>query len=393
MTIKEMAQAIQPEVVAFRRDLHQHPEPGFQEFRTTQKIAAVMDKLGIPYRLTEPTGLIAEIRGTQKESGRCVLLRADLDALPIQEETDLTFASENEGVMHACGHDTHAAMLVGAAKILNQMRDQFAGTVRCVFQPAEELGKGAEAMMAQGAANGADAGMSLHIYSLWPTGEIKMRRGYAAASTDKFTIKVTGKGCHGAGPDQGVDPIYASAAIIQQLQTMVSREFAPADPVVVSVCRIEGGSRFNIIPETVEMEGTCRAFSREVWEQIPVVMERIVSHTAAALRCTAEVTFDRVTQPLICDSALVDIMEGTIRKIADDASQYGEMPTQMGGEDFAAFGSCIPIVWLQIGASGEQGVPMHSSKVCFDENAFVYGTACYAQFAVDALEALSQRKL
>ncbi len=387
MTIKEMAQAIQPEVVAFRRDLHAHPELGMQEFRTTEKIAAAMDELGVPYRLTEPTGLIAEIKGTQKESGKCVLLRADMDALNIQEETGLPFSSEHPGVMHACGHDTHTAMLIGAVKILNQLRNQFSGTVRCVFQPSEETGKGALMMIDQGAAEGADMGMSIHIYSLWPTGVMKMRRGYIAASTDKFTIKVIGKGCHGAGPDQGVDPIYASAAIIQQLQTMVSREFLPVDPVVVSVCSIHGGSRFNVIPESVEMEGTCRAFSRDIWERIPGVMERIVTHTAASLRCAAEVTFDRVTQPLICDNTAADIMEGAIRKIIDEDSQYDEAPIQMGGEDFAAFGSCCPIVWVQLGADG--GAPMHSAQVNFDESAFVNGTACYAQFAIDALEQLN----
>lgn len=385
MTIQEMARAVQPEVVALRRDLHAHPELGMQEFRTTKKIAGMMDELGIPCRLTEPTGLVAEIKGSR--SGKCVLLRADLDALPIREETGLSFASENPGVMHACGHDTHAAMLVGAAKILSRMRDQFAGTVRLVFQPSEETGKGALMMIEQGAAEGVDMGMSIHIYSGWPAGTIKMGRGYAAASTDAFTIKVTGKGCHGAGPHHGIDPIYASAGIIQQLQTMVSREFAPSDPVVVSVCRITGGDRFNVIPESVELEGTCRAFSRDVWERIPGVMERIVTHTAAALRCRAEVAFDRVTQPLVCDERACEIFESAARKILDDESLFEIMPMQMGGEDFAAFGSCCPIVWAQLGADG--GAPMHSSKVNFNEEAFVTGTACYAQFAVDALNRLN----
>ena len=386
-TIKEMAKALQPETVALRRDLHAHPELGLQEFRTTKKIASIMDRLGIPYRLTEPTGLIADIRGTGGGSQRCVLLRADLDALNIQEETGLPFASETPGMMHACGHDTHAAMLAGAAGILNQMRDQFAGTVRLVFQPAEEIGKGALLMIDQGAADGVDMGMALHIYSGWPTGVMKLRRGYAAASTDAFTIKVTGQGCHGAGPHQGADPIYAAAAIIQQLQTMVSREFPPTDPVVVSVCHITGGDRFNVIPGSVEMEGTCRAFSRDIWERLPGVMERIVSHTAAALRCTAEVSFDRVTQPLSCSPEAAGILEGSIRKIIDDESQYGEAPIQMGGEDFAAFGSRFPIVLVQLGADG--GAPMHNSRVNFDEEAFVNGTACYAQFAIDALAHLN----
>ena len=388
MTIKEMALEIQEEVVAFRRDIHQHPELSMQEFRTTQKVAEVMDRLGIPYRLTDPTGLVAEIRGTLGESKRCVLLRADMDALNIQEETGLPFSSKNDGVMHACGHDTHTAMLVGAAKILQQLRDRFAGTVRLVFQPSEETGRGADLMITQGAGEGVDMAMSLHINAPWPAGVMKVRKGPVAASTDAFTIKVIGKGCHGAAPHHGADPIYASAAIIQQLQTMVSREFAPIDPVVVSVCQINAGTRFNIIPETAEIIGNCRTYSNRIWEQLPAVMERIATHTAAALRCRAEVTFDRVTKPLCCDAAAVEIMEGSIQKIIDDPSQTGEAPMQMGGEDFASFGACCPIVWVQLGGDG--GAPMHSSRVNLDERALPSGVACYAQFAVDALEKLNR---
>lgn len=387
MTIKEMALNIQEDVVAFRRDIHAHPELSMQEFRTTKKVAEVMEQIGIPYRLTEPTGLVAEIKGTLGESKKCVLLRADMDALNIQEETGLPFSSETPGVMHACGHDTHTAMLVGAAKILHQLRDTFAGTVRLVFQPSEETGRGAELMIAQGAGEGVDLAMSMHINSPWPAGVIKVRKGPVAASTDAFTIKVIGKGCHGAAPHQGVDPIYASAAIIQQLQTMVSREFPPVDPMVVSVCQMNAGSRFNIIPESAELIGNCRTYSTDIWEQIPTVMKRIVSYTAEALRCKAEVEIERITKPLVCDAAAVEIMEETIQKIIDDPSQTGEAPMQMGGEDFASFGACCPIVWVQLGGDG--GAPMHSSRVNFDESALARGVACYAQFAVDALEKLN----
>lgn len=266
MDIRAMAHEIQPEVVTFRRDIHQNPEEGLKEFRTTKKVAEELEKLGIPYRLTEPTGVIAEITGTKAASSKRVLLRADMDALTIQEETGLPFASQN-GSMHACGHDTHTAMLVGAAKLLSRLRDSFAGTVRLVFQPAEELGVGADLMIAQGAAKDVDMGMALHIASFFPTHVLASRSGAWAAATDKFTIKVTG--CHGAGPNDGADPIYASAAIITQLQTMVSREFRPLDPIVVSVGSIHAGARFNVIPECAVMEGTCRCFDPEIWKQIP----------------------------------------------------------------------------------------------------------------------------
>lgn len=277
MTVKEMARQLQGEVISLRRALHAHPELSMQEFETTNRLAADLDALAIPYRRTAPTGLIAEIRGTGAESSACVLLRADMDALNITEETGLPFSSENPGIMHACGHDTHMAMLMGAVKILHRLRHEFAGTVRIVFQPGEEVGTGAEQMISQGAGDGVDMAMAIHIYSSWPTGVMKVRRGAVAASTDAFTIKITGKGCHGAAPHQGADPIYAGTAIVQQLQTMVSREFPPTDPVVVSVCKFHAGSRFNIIPEEAVLEGTCRTFSQSIWEQLPSVMERILS--------------------------------------------------------------------------------------------------------------------
>lgn len=386
MDIKMMAHEIQPEIIAFRRDIHEHPEPGLKEFRTTRKVAAELDKLQIPYRLTEPTGIIAEITGTKGESSKRVLLRADMDALTIQEETGLPFASQN-GFMHACGHDTHTSMLLGAAKLLTRLRDQFAGTVRLVFQPAEELGVGADMMIAQGAAKDVDLGMALHIASFLPPHVLSSKSGPWAAATDKFTIRVIGQGCHGAGPDDGADPICAAAAIISQLQTMVSREFKPIDPVVVSVCSIHGGERFNVIPDDVVMVGTCRCFHPEIWKQIPAVMERIAQNVAAALRCRAEVTFERVTKPLNCDKKAYEILDGTVRKIIQDPSQWEEAPITMGGEDFAAFGECMPIVMAHLGAG--PSYPMHSSRVCFQEDAFETGVACYTQFALDALEKLN----
>ncbi len=389
MNVLKLAKQIQPEVVEFRRELHAHPELSMQETETTCRVQRELDKMGIGYRKLNPTGLVAEIRGTQAESSHCVLIRADMDALNIQEETGLSFASENSGVMHACGHDTHTAMLLGAATLLNQQKHLFAGTVRLVFQPAEETGEGAKLAIAQGAADGAEMGMALHIYSDWPTGVLRARKGPAAASTDKFKITVTGKGCHGAAPNQGADPIYAGAAIVQNLQSMVSREFWPVDPIVVSVCQFHAGDRFNVIPETAVLEGTCRTFDHEIWEKIPEVMERIAQNTAAALKCEVKVEFDRVTMPLNCDARVADILKGAILKVVDHPSQFSESPIQMGGEDFAAFGDKIPIAWVQLGANG--GAPMHSSKVNFDENAFPYGVACYVQFALDALHALSSR--
>ena len=389
MDIREMAHGLQPELLVLRRDFHAHPELGLEEFRTTGKIADVMEKLQIPYRLTEPTGLIADLRGTRGESGRCVLLRADIDALPVQEETGLPFASERPGVMHACGHDTHAAMLLGAASILSRLRDRFAGTVRFVFQPAEEIGKGADLMIDQGAADDADMGMAIHIFGTYGAHQVDITPGPAAAATDFFTIELTGKSCHGAHPHAGVDATYAAASVLVQLQTMVSREFPPADPVVVTVGSLHSGTKNNIVSGRAVMEGSCRSFSREVWERIPAVLERIVTETAAALRCEAKVTFDRLTRPLICDEEACRILREAVNRVLPGGGLWRADGASPGGEDFAAFGERIPIAWLKLG--GASPYPQHSGKVCFDESVLEDGAAYYAQFAVDALEALRRQ--
>lgn len=386
MDIKALAHEVQSQVVAFRRDIHQNPETGLQEFRTTQKVCEELDKLGIPYRKTDPTGVIAEIVGTKGPSDHRVLIRADMDALTIDEETGLPFASTN-GLMHACGHDTHTSMLVGAAMVLNQIKDQFAGTARLVFQPAEEIGKGADLMVAQGAAEGVDLGMALHISSDAPTGSLSSTEGPACASADRFVIKVKGRDCHGAQPNAGADSVVAAVAIVMGLQTMVSREFDPMDPIVVTVGSIHAGSRFNVIPGEATLEGTCRSFDHDMWEKIPAVMERVAQNIAVAYKCTAEVTFDRITKPLVGDKAVYELIKGAAQKVVASPDLWIEGSSTMGGEDFASFGEKMPIAMVNLGADG--GAPMHSSKVCFHEESFETGVACYAQFVVDALAQLN----
>ena len=258
MDFKAMAQAVQPEVVAFRRDLHEHPEASFQEFRTTDQIAKEMDKLGIPYRRFDPTGLIAEINGGKP--GKTIALRADIDALSITEKTGLPFASKNEGFMHACGHDTHAAMLVGAAKVLMQVKDQLCGTVKLLFQPAEEVGRGAKAVIAQHGMDGVDFAFGIHIGSQMEVGTISMMAGASAAATDRFVVKVIGKASHGARPEQGVDATVAASAIVMNLQPVVSREVAATTPLVVTVGSLHSGSRFNIVSGEAVLEGTIRSY-------------------------------------------------------------------------------------------------------------------------------------
>lgn len=385
MDVKKMAHDVQDFVIAFRRDLHAHPEASFEEFRTSDQICKALDEMGVPYRRLSPTGVIAEVKGAKP--GKTVALRGDIDALSIQEKTDLPFASENDGFMHACGHDTHGAMLIGAVKVLNSIKDEFAGTVRFIFQPAEEIGKGAEAVIAQGGLEGVDAIFGHHIIAQAPVGTIAGAAGPTAAATDRFKITITGRACHGAMPHTGVDATVAASALVMNIQTMVSREFSPMDPLVVTVGSLHSGSRFNIISGEAVMEGTIRSFSREVHEKLPGVLERIAKETAATYRATAEVEYDSITDVLINDAEMTELGFEAAHKIVP-AEMVLHQDKQMGGEDFAAYTACAPAAFYMLGGGGEY--PQHSDHFTIEEAALETGVAFHVQVALDALEKLNK---
>lgn len=381
MDFRVMAQQVQEDVVAFRRDLHQHPEASFQEFRTTGQIAKALDEMGIPYRRFEPTGLIGEIKGGKP--GKTIALRADIDALSITEKTGLDFASQNEGFMHACGHDTHAAMLVGAAKVLNSIKDQLCGTVKLLFQPAEEVAGGAKKVIEQGALDGVDFIFGIHIAALAPVGTIACRVGASAASADMFHIKVKGKATHGAMPDGGYDATVAAAAMVMNLQTIVSREASPIKPLVVTVGKLESGTRFNIVSGEANMEGTVRSYDVDLHHQMPGIMERIAKSTAEAFRCEAEVQYDMMTEVLMNDPEGIAIVRGAAKKIIDKPELLVEAPAMMGGEDFAEYSVLTKAAFASVGAGGTY--PQHSDHVYFDEDSFRTGVALHCQVAYDFL--------
>ncbi len=381
MDIKALAKEMEPEIIAFRRDLHMHPEASFQEFRTTDQIAKALDGLGIPYRRFEPTGLIGEIKGGKP--GKTVALRADIDALSITEKTGLEFASQNEGFMHACGHDTHASMLLGAAMVLNRVKDELCGTVKLLFQPAEEVAMGAKKVIEQGALEGVDYIFGIHIAAMMPVGAVGMRKGASAASADIFRIKVTGKAAHGAMPHTGCDATVAAAAIVMNLQTIVSRENAPEKPLVVTVGKLESGTRFNIVSGEANMEGTIRCYDYDLHHSLPDIVKRVAENTAEAFRCTAEVEYEMMTEVLMNDSESVDLVHASAAKVVDDPAMVIETPATMGGEDFAEYTPLCKASFAMVGAGGEY--PQHSDHVVFDENSFRTGAALYAQVAVDYL--------
>ena len=386
MDIKKEALGLQPFLEDFRHDLHRHPELSMEEFRTTEQIAKKLDEWGIPCHRFEPTGLMTELVG--KADGPLVLLRADIDALPIQETTNLPYASEVPGVMHACGHDTHGTMLLGALKILKEHEKELPGRVRFVFQPGEENGDGARTVIAQGAAEDADLCFGIHSAPEYPVGGIGCCPGPALAATTWFGITVHGKAAHGATPQESCDALTAMCQVVSNLQSIVSRRVPAQWPLVISVGKIEGGTAFNIIPDTCTIEGTCRYFERELNEKLPALLKEVAENVAAAYGCTAEVHFRIHTQPVINEGAVMEIVAESAEKVLDSPELLFEYPQIMAGDDFGDFGNAAPSAYYFLGGGGHG--PGHNGNFCVEDEMLHTGAAMYAQVAVDALEKLSQ---
>ena len=382
MDIRAMAKEQEEAVVAFRRELHAHPELSMEEVRTTEKIAAEMEKLGIPYRRFSPTGLLAEIRG--EKPGKTVALRADIDALPIQEATGLPFASAEEGKMHACGHDTHAAMLMGAARVLCQLRKEIPGTVKLLFQPAEESFEGARAVIAQGALEGVDAIFGLHIIAGQPAGTLLCLKGATMAAADTFRVTLKGRTSHGAMPEMGVDATLAAAAVVMNLQSIVSREMPASQSVVMTVGKLVSGTRSNIVSGEAYMEGTARCFDREIHEKLPEIFTRIVQSTAAAYRCTAEINYRAMTDVMVNHPLATEVAYAAAQKAAPDAAMAQVSDAKaMGSEDFAEYTAHTTAGFATLGGGGEY--PQHNERFVVEESALVTGVAFYAQVALEFL--------
>jgi len=344
------------ELIAVRRDLHQHPELGFEEVRTAGIVAARLRALGLePRTNVGRTGVVATLRGARP--GKTVLLRADMDALPIHEENDVPYRSQADGKMHACGHDCHVSILLAVAKRLAAEAQDLAGGVVFVFQPAEELGGpkgGAEAMIHDGVLlePRPDAAFGLHVWQDLPLGLVGVTPGPWMAAVDEFTVTVRGKGAHGAMPQAGVDPVVCLAQMVTALQTIVSRNADPFHPAVVSVTQLRAGTAFNIIPETAWMNGTIRVFDRGLWEAIPGMVERVVQGVAGAMGCTAEVKFERGNLPTVNDPAMCGIARAAAAEVVG-ADRVRDDVRTMGGEDFSAFLAKVPGVFIAVGSRNE----------------------------------------
>jgi amidohydrolase len=344
------------ELVATRRDLHAHPELGFEEVRTSGIVAERLKKLGLEVRTgVGKTGVLARITGGRP--GKTVLLRADMDALPIREENDVPYRSKHEGRMHACGHDCHTSILLGVAKRLAAEAKDLKGSVVLCFQPAEELGGpkgGAEAMIQDGALEWAkaDAAFGLHVWQDLPLGLVGVTSGPWMAAVDEFTVTFRGKGAHAAQPQASRDPVVALAHVITALQTLASRNADPLKEVVVSVTQVRAGSAFNIIPATAWMNGTVRVFDRALWADVPRHFDRVVRGVAAALDCEADILYERGNHPTVNDPAMCPLVRAAAASVVGEANVRADVRT-MGGEDFSAFLERLPGVFIAIGSRNE----------------------------------------
>ena len=370
-------------MVEMRRYFHENPEPSSEEYNTSAKIKSELDKMGIPYISIAGTGVIGTITGVKP--GKTVALRADMDALQVNECTGLPFASKKEGLMHACGHDGHIASLLGAAKILNEIKDEIHGTVKLFFQPAEETAQGAKKMIEEGALEGVDGVFGIHLWADIELGKISVEAGPRMASTDLFRIKVTGKGGHGSLPHQGVDAVVVGSAIVMNLQSIVSREISPLEPAVVSVGQIKSGSRFNVIAPDAFMDGTTRAFSAEVRGKFHSMIDRIAKNTAEAYRATAVTEYEYLVPVTINDERCSKIAEEAVRETFGEEA-LTKFPKITGSEDFSYFSNEREGVLCFVGTGTENYYPHHHPKFSVDERALPIAASMYAAYAVNYLK-------
>lgn len=347
--IEKLVRDVEARLVEIRRDIHAHPETGFDTVRTAAKVAEELRAIGLdPKTGVGRTGVVAEITGGAP--GPCLILRADMDALPIQEMTGLPYASTVAGKMHACGHDLHTSALLGAAHALKEMAPKLRGTVRLVFQPAEEtLESGAEAMIADGAGDGADMAIAFHNRPELEAGKFRLNRGAGTASSDEFKVTIRGKSGHAARPHAAIDPIVGAAHVITQLQTIISREMDPAQSAVLTIGHITGGETQNIIPDSCMFEGTARCRSPESRDRVEDSFRRICTNAAAAMNLEAEVEYMRGVPALINDDAMVDRAAAALEAQFGIAPLVSEEPN-FGAEDFSLFSERMPSIQIHVGA-------------------------------------------
>jgi amidohydrolase len=385
MSIKELAKEYKPYAIKMRREFHMHPEPSMKEVRTSDRIIEELESMGIPCKKAAGTGVIGIIDG--KGTGKTIALRGDIDALDLQEMNDVSYKSQNPGFMHGCGHDGHAAGLLTAAKILKKESDKFNGRVKLLFQPGEEVAKGAKKLIEEGALDDVDGIFGIHLWNDCPVGKVSVEAGPRMASAGLFKVHVTGKGGHGSMPHQGIDAVVVGAAIVSNLQSLVSREISPLNPAVLSVGIFNAGSRFNVLAGEAYLEGTTRCFDYDLNDAFEPMMRRVVEKTAESYRAKAVLDYEQLIVPTINTPEMSAIGEQAVDELlGKDGLILYEKTT--GGEDFAFYLQKVPGAFAFVGSRNEDKIPLyphHHPKFDIDEDALEVAAGLYAQYAVDFL--------
>ena len=365
-----------PELTAIRRDIHAHPEIGMEEYRTSELVAKQLEAWGVEvHRNVGKTGVVGVLRNGP---GPAIGLRADMDALPIHEQTNLEYSSRNPGVMHACGHDGHTTMLLGAARYLAETRN-FTGTVNFIFQPGEEGMGGALAMLEDKLFERfpCEAIFGMHNAPGMPVGKFGVSPGTAMAAGAFFDITITGRGAHGARPEESIDPVLVAGTLASALQSIVSRNISPSDTAVLSVTRLLVGDAYNVIPETGLLGGTVRTMKRETMALIEANMRRLATSIAAGYGAEAKVDFRLIFAPLVNDAAQLTVVADAAASIVGEAEINRARPPVMASEDFAFMMEKIPGAFINLGNGGDSA-PVHNHQYNFNDAAIPYGVALWA---------------
>jgi amidohydrolase len=372
-------------LISIRRQIHQHPELGDNEYKTSALIEKTLQAHGIKTSRPGKTGVIALIEGKAKSKGpkRCVALRGDIDALPITEQTGAPFSSQTKGVMHACGHDANCTMVLGAALLLSERKNNFSGTVKCLFQPNEESSGGAKGLIRQGALArpAVDAIVGIHVSPWLKMGELGLKRGAMMAAVDHFTIEIIGEGGHGAYPHLATDAVVVAANVINALQTIVSRQADPVEPLVLTIGQINGGERYNIIAGKVTMVGTVRTLSEKLHRQMPAFMERKIKNICAAYGAKYTFKYQMLGNVLENSDAVLEVCRQAGNEVLGAGKVTLLEKPSMGGEDFAQYLRTVPGCFLYIGAGGKKAYPWHHEKFNIDERVLPVGAKLMAATA------------
>ncbi|MFP4346169.1 MAG: M20 family metallopeptidase [Anaerolineales bacterium] len=375
MGTREEAQALYDRLVAWRRDFHRHPELGLEEHRSAEVIAGILHELGYEVQTgIAETGVVGLL---ENGDGPVIMVRADMDALPVVEENDVPYASEEPGLMHACGHDAHMAIGLGVARLMSETRDRWQGTLKMVFQPGEEGRNGAEIMVKEGVLEEPrpDRVLALHVWNVYPVGAVSAAPGPVMAAAEAWEADIQGKGGHAAIPEDAVDPVVAASLTVSALQTIVSRNVATMDAAVVTVGALQAGDTFNVIPDRANLKGTVRTFKPEVREKVLERLHEIVEGTAAMMGAEATLKFHPVSPAVVNDAETAAVVQEAARTVLGDALQQEEVRT-MGSEDAAFFLNEVPGCYFFVGSAPEgENRPHHNPHFDIDEEVLPVGVA------------------